>query len=174
MTRSKTICLHGVESTGKSWLAEKLGQHFNTNYVPEYGRTYTETHAPDPWTADDLRAIVRGHDAAVAAALPQANKLLFLDTDAIMTAVWAEMLLGECPPDLALVAPLADHYLLMDNDTPFTPDAVRLYGDPAVRQNFHEKCRAALVSRGADFTLISGSWDARFAQAINACASLTT
>jgi HTH-type transcriptional regulator, transcriptional repressor of NAD biosynthesis genes len=168
----KRICLHGPESTGKSWLAETLAMHFNTVFVPEFGRTYAERHHPDPWTADDLRAIVKGHDAAVAAASPAANRFLFLDTDAVMTAVWADMLLGECPEDLVHIAQPADLYLLLAVDVPFSPDQVRIFGDPGLRHDFFEKCLKALTDRRLPYVLISGTWIDRERQAVAALDTL--
>ena len=50
----RTIVLHGVESTGKSVLAERLARHFGTVWVPEYGRSYAETHGVDMDEADLL------------------------------------------------------------------------------------------------------------------------
>ena len=36
------IVLFGPESTGKTTLAKQLAAHFNTEWVPEYMRTYLE------------------------------------------------------------------------------------------------------------------------------------
>ena len=36
----KKIAIIGAESTGKSWLCERLAKYFNTIWVPEYARKY--------------------------------------------------------------------------------------------------------------------------------------
>ena len=36
------VCVVGAESTGKTTLCERLAKHYGGDYVPEYGRTYTE------------------------------------------------------------------------------------------------------------------------------------
>lgn len=59
---ARTICLHGPESTGKSWLAARLAAHFDTLFVPEYGRTWCEFMGIDLGMSD-LLAIATTHDA---------------------------------------------------------------------------------------------------------------
>ena len=36
------VVLFGPESTGKSTLAKKLADHYNTQWVPEYARAYLQ------------------------------------------------------------------------------------------------------------------------------------
>ena len=92
-----TICLHGPESTGKSTLIEQLAARFGTIFVPEYGRTFAETHGTD-FSMADLVEIAQTHDAMTQAALATGADPLFLDTDPLMTAVWADMLFGARDP----------------------------------------------------------------------------
>ena len=89
--RLRTICLHGPESTGKSTLAPRLAAHLGGQWVPEYGRAYTEEHGTG-WTMADLVAIAEGHDAVTRAALAAGPLPVVLDTDPLMTEAWAEML----------------------------------------------------------------------------------
>jgi NadR type nicotinamide-nucleotide adenylyltransferase len=164
---ARTVCIFGPESTGKSTLARGLAAHFRTNFVPEYGRTHTDAFGTDV-TADDLRRIVRGHRAATHAARRQANRLLFLDTDPVLTAVWADMLLGARPADLDCVEDTADFYLLTDVDAPWVDDGTRYFPDLSVRRRFFERCRTELVRRGLPFVTLSGSWDERLPAAVAA------
>jgi len=158
---AKTVCLFGPESTGKSTLAGRLVTTFDTVLVPEYGRTYTETFGVD-CTADDLRNIVRGHRAATAAAKRQCNRIVVADTDPLMTAIWADMLLGSRPPDLDDVSELADLYLLADIDTPWVDDGTRYFPDPGTRQKFFSLCRQELERRRVPYVILSGDWETRF------------
>ncbi|MBS0470895.1 MAG: AAA family ATPase [Proteobacteria bacterium] len=166
---ARTVCLHGPESTGKSTLAVALADHYATLQAPEYGRTYCEAFGSE-CDADDLRAIVSGHDAQLHAALRQANKLLILDTDAVMTAVWADMLLGYRPADLDQVTRTADFYLLCDIDVPWAFDGTRYDALSAqtTRQRFFNLCRSELERRGLPYAFISGNHDARLRSAIHA------
>mgnify|MGYP006388881073 CR=1 FL=1 len=50
------IAITGPESTGKTTLSEKLAQHFNTDFVPEYSRTYLENFEGQ-YTEEDVAKI---------------------------------------------------------------------------------------------------------------------
>jgi len=163
----KTVCLFGPESTGKSTLARRLAEHFGTIAAPEYGRIYCEEFGTY-CTADDLRNIVRGQRALEAAARRQANRILILDTDRLMTALWADMLLGIRPPDLDAVEQTADVYLLADIDIPWADDGTRYFPGEAARKRFYAICRKELEKRALPFAEIKGEGDARLEAAIAA------
>ena len=112
----RTIVLHGVESTGKSVLAERLARHFGTVWVPEYGRSYAETHGVDMDEAD-LLLIGRTQAEMIEAAKSRADHVLFADTDALMTAAWAAMMIGHVPTDLLTYPPVSYTHLTL----PTTP-----------------------------------------------------
>lgn len=166
----RTIILHGVESTGKSVLAERLARHFGTVWVPEYGRSYAETHGVDMDEAD-LLLIGRTQAEMIEAAKSRADHVLFADTDALMTAAWAAMMIGHVPTDL-LTYPHGDLYLSMEPDMPWVPDAVRVYGDAAVRARFAGICQDMLEQAGVPWLSIGGDWDARFTRAAEAVEAL--
>jgi NadR type nicotinamide-nucleotide adenylyltransferase len=169
---AKTVCLHGPESTGKTTLALALAEHFGTVMAPEYGRTYCEVFGNE-CNADDLRAIVRGHNAEDFAARRRANRILVQDTDAVMTAIWADMLLGERPADLDEVARTADLYLLCDIDIAWHNDGTR-YTDLSpmeTRRRFFDLCRAELERRHLPYLLVSGDRETRLKLAIRAITS---
>lgn len=152
------VCLHGAESTGKSVLAQRLG----LPWVPEYGRTYAETHGTD-FTMTDLLAIAAGQDAAMKAAAAARPDVLILDTDPLMTAAWAAMLFGEVPDEL-LRYDKAELYLLFAPDTPWVKDGTRFFGTAEARARFAALAEEMLVRAGVPFERISGDWDRREAQ----------
>lgn len=154
-----TVCLHGAESTGKSVLAERLEQARGWPWVPEYGRTYAETHGT-AFTIADLLAIARGQDAAMRAALATAPEVLLLDTDPLMTAAWAEMLFGTVPAEL-VAYPKADLYLLFAPDTPWVEDGTRLFGTAEARARFAATAEAMLVRAGVRWQRVAGDWAER-------------
>ena len=88
-----TICLHGPESTGKSTLGPQLADTLGGIYVAEFGRTWSEAKGLG-FTMTDLIAIAKGHMAATRDALNRRPPYVILDTDPLMTAVWADMLLA--------------------------------------------------------------------------------
>ncbi|HEX8241032.1 MAG TPA: AAA family ATPase [Allosphingosinicella sp.] len=164
---ARTICLHGAESTGKSWLAPRLARHFGTAFVPEYGRTWCETFGTDLAMAD-LVAIARTHEAMTQAALRQCDRRLILDTDPLMTAVWADMLLGERDPWFESWNAVADLYLLLDTDLPWRDDGTRLFGSDADRGRFQALAEAELERRGVRWARVAGEGEARFLNALAA------
>lgn len=158
----KTVCLHGVESTGKSILAERLSERFGTAAVAEYGRIHCEMHGTD-CTRDDLLLIGRVQQAAIEAAKPWGSGFVVADTDALMTAAWSEMMIGEEPPAL-LGYPKADLYLLLEPDVPWIDDGTRLYPGEE-RARFHAIAESVLSNAGVGFELIGGDWEKRFERA---------
>lgn len=162
-----TVCVHGVESVGKSMLAERLAEHYATVLVPEYGRTHCETYGTD-CREQDLLLIGKAQQAMIEAARPWCNKLLIADTDALMTAAWSQMMIGYAPDEL-ICQRQADLYLMLGTDAPFIDDGTRVYGEPEVRARFDRVAREVLAVARANTVAIQGSWDERFEQA---CAAI--
>jgi NadR type nicotinamide-nucleotide adenylyltransferase len=167
MSRARTICLHGAESTGKSVLSARLAEHLGCERVEEYGRTWAETHGTDVDMAS-LVAIARTHDAMTRAALARADRLLILDTDPLMTAVWADMLFGTRDPWFDAWDATADLYLLLDTDLPWIEDGTRFFGTAAQRAKFQALSQAELERRGVRWARVGGVGEARFDNAVAA------
>ncbi len=165
-----TVCLHGIESVGKSSLAERLADYYGTTFVPEYGRAHCETHGTD-CREEDLMLIGRAQQAMIEAARPWANRLLIADTDALMTAAWSQMMIGYTPDQL-ISQRKADLYLMLGTDVPFVDDGTRVYKAPNEREKFERIARATLVLSRTNFIEIKGSWDARFKLAVKAIDAL--
>jgi NadR type nicotinamide-nucleotide adenylyltransferase len=164
---ARTICLHGPESTGKSTLAPQLAAHFDTLYVPEYGRTYCEQHGLTLGMRD-LIAIGRTHAAMTRSLLRQCNRRLILDTDPVMTAAWATMLFNHSDPWFDAFDETADLYLLLDIDIPWVDDGTRFFGDKGRRQRFFDLSRDELERRGLPYVVIGGAPEERLARSIAA------
>ncbi|HVJ03899.1 MAG TPA: ATP-binding protein [Sphingomonas sp.] len=163
----RTICLHGPESTGKSTLAPRLAALFGGVVVDEYGREYAEAHGID-FTMDDLVAIAVEHDRRARALLAAGADPLILDTDPLMTAVWADMLFGRRDSWFDSWTGTADLYLLLDIDLPWIEDGTRLFGSVEERRRFFDFSRAELDRRGVRWALVSGHGEARFEAAVAA------
>jgi len=167
---ARTICLHGPESTGKSTLAPLLAAHFETIFVPEYGRTYCELHGLD-LTMAHLVAIAETHAAVTRAALRRCNRRLILDTDPLMTAAWADMLFDRRDPWFDAFTDTADLYLLLDTDLPWVDDGTRFFGDADRRRRFLHLSRAELDRRGLPYAVVGGPREERLARALAAIAA---
>jgi HTH-type transcriptional repressor of NAD biosynthesis genes len=162
-----TICLHGVESVGKSTLAEELAAHYSTVLVPEYGRSHCETYGTN-CREQDLLLIGNAQQAMIEAARPWCDKLLIADTDSLMTAAWSQMMIGYTPDEL-ICHRQADLYLMLATDAPFIDDGTRVYGDPDDRARFDRVAREVLNVARTNVVEINGSWDERFERA---CAAI--
>jgi NadR type nicotinamide-nucleotide adenylyltransferase len=169
-TYARKICLHGPESTGKTTLAPQLAHHFDTLFVPEYGRTYCEQYGLR-LQMDDLVTIGRTHAAMTQALLRQCNQRLVLDTDPIMTAVWADMLFAGRDPWFDAFHDTADLYLLLDIDMPWVDDGTRFFGDNDRRRRFFDLSRAELERRGLNYHIIGGPPERRFERALDVIAA---
>ncbi len=160
----KRVVVFGAESTGKSTLAEQLARWLGGPVVPEYGRAHEFVRGEKDWTAAELIELARRHEAHRAAIAPWAGPVLIEDTDPLLTAVWARMLLGEPLPELE-ARPMGDLYLLLDADVPFVQDGIRYFADGGGRRRFQRHCDELLARTGARVERIGGGWEAREATA---------
>jgi NadR type nicotinamide-nucleotide adenylyltransferase len=163
----RTICLHGPESTGKSTVGPAIAAHLGGQLLDEYGREYAEAHGVD-FTMADLVAIAVEHDRRARAMLAAGADPLILDTDPLMTAVWADMLYGTRDSWFDNWQGTADLYLLFDIDLPWIEDGTRLFGTREARQRFFDLSKAELERRGVRWALVSGAEDARLESALTA------
>ena len=107
----------------------------------------------------------------IAAASQWAGPLLLADTDALMTAAWCEMLLGERPAEL-MHAPKADLYLLFEPDLPWVNDGTRFFSDPAKRHRFATLVEQVLIDARVPFARIAGDGPKRLESARAAIGAL--
>jgi NadR type nicotinamide-nucleotide adenylyltransferase len=160
----KRVCLFGPESTGKSALARDLAVHFNTVYATEFARGLLD-HKDGVCEPTDIPLIARGQAATEDALARRANKVLFCDTDLLLTTIWSDVFFGGCPEWVRQAADRRryDLYLLLDVDVPWVDDHQRNL--PHRRKEFFGRCRDALDSSRRPYLIVRGTWAQRFAQA---------
>ena len=161
------IVLHGTESTGKSTLTRHLADHFNTTYVPETAREIVG-HT-DTVTFADLLTIAERQAEAIQAALPQADGVLFIDTDVWSTVAYARYLFGrELPLQTNwLAAAKSALCLYCTAEAPYVQDGTRL--EVAERLELDGFHRAARLESGVRVVEVGGAdWVARTTRAIAA------
>jgi NadR type nicotinamide-nucleotide adenylyltransferase len=163
----RRVVIFGPESTGKTLLAERLAKHYQTVWVPEWARGHLDP-ANGVCVANDFPRIALGQAASEDALALQANRVLISDTDTITTTIWSEVYLGRCDESIRALANQRVHdlYLLCDIDVPWVADGQR--DMPHRREEFFELCRSALQAHQRPFITISGNWESRFQQAVQA------
>jgi nicotinamide riboside kinase len=166
---SKLIVLHGVESVGKTSLGRVLAGRAGALFLPEFGRAWCEIFGTD-CGPDDLLEIGLNQQENIEHALRD-GRPVFSDTDALMTAAWAEMMLGHPLPEL-LTYRKADLYLYCKPDVPFVPDGLRIFGEREQRERFDRIAQGVLERANAHYVVIEGDWAERDALAWAAVSDL--
>ena len=163
------VCVVGAESTGKTTLCQALAKHYGTEFVPEYGRTYTEARyergETGPWAQQEFEHIAHEQARLEELAAIAASEVLICDTDSLTTAIWHEHYLGEPPPDWGLPNRIG-LYLLAGLDVPFTPDSIR-EGEQS-REHMHARLVEELEKSGVRVVELAGGIDERERAAIAA------
>ncbi len=128
------IVLLGAESTGKTTLCRALAIAYSTAWVPEYGRQLTEEKSGDVSFADHLRIAQRHLEVEDELAV-RARRFLFVDTNAITTALYSYYYYQGCDPGLLKLARACRaryaHTIVCQPSIPFEADGWR--GPEALR-----------------------------------------
>ena len=164
----KRFCIIGPESCGKTVLAGKLAQDFETLCIPEYGRQYdAQFREGTGWCAEDFVELATGHMAIADQVARRAGPVVFEDTDVLQTMVWAKYLLGQVPQRLTELSKTKSqrHYILLSPDVPWINDGTRYQNQSSDRLWFFDQCLEFLENTQARFDVVSGvNWDDRLAQ----------
>lgn len=165
--RAARITITGSESTGKTWLAERLSLRYGVPWIPEFARAYTIARR-GVLDASDVEHIARGQMESEDATSVQRSDFVILDTDLMSTVVYARAYYGACPSWIVEEAARrrADLYLLCDIDVPWVADPAR--DRPRERRVMHAAFEAQLKEWDVPYALIAGPWPQREARAVDA------
>lgn len=171
---AKRVCVLGAESTGTTTLAQALARHYQTVWVPEYGRLYSEAkmvgQEDSKWYSEEFVFIAQQQNALEDMLARQANRLLICDTDSFTTCLWHERYMGFWSEPLEEPASgrRMDLYLLTAPDIPFIQDGFR--DGEHIRSQMHCRFIQELERWGKPYLLIEGTdFDQRLKRAIQAC-----
>jgi NadR type nicotinamide-nucleotide adenylyltransferase len=157
----------GAPSTGKSTLAEALAARHNTCWMPEYGREYWEANQHQRRLSPaQLVEIAEGHRQREDRLAEQANRFLFVDTDASTTRHFAHDYHGHALPRLdQLASECAQRYalcFLCEDDIPYADTWDR--SGPANRRQMQAQVKTDLALRKRPYLALRGSLEQRMAQ----------
>ncbi|MCA4899617.1 MAG: AAA family ATPase [Bacteroidota bacterium] len=154
----KKVCLYGPESTGKSVMAKKLADLYQTEWVPEVAREFVSSNV---FTVEEIVKIGNAHVARIAEKEKIANRFLFCDTDIITTQIYCNYYLHTVPPVLFELEKQVrfDAYFLFDIDVPWVADGMRDLSH--LRKQMFETFKSELERRSLPYTFVQGNWDQR-------------
>jgi NadR type nicotinamide-nucleotide adenylyltransferase len=171
------ICVVGAESTGTTTMAQALALHYETVWVPEYGRDYwvgkvAREGAESPWRTEEFVHIAQTQNAWEDRLAREANRLLICDTDAFATSIWHERYVGTRSPEVLALSARRHHdlYLLTGDEIPFVQDGTR--DGEHLRHWMHQRFQEELEARDLPYLLLTGSHEARLQQAVAAIDAL--
>ena len=149
----------GTESTGKTFLTNKLSDYFKSNKVSEAGRDLI----PDSkeFEFEDLERVYPEHAKRIEDADCGKSFLTLIDTDVYITKSYAEFIFRK-----SLIVPIeilninqSDLYLYLTKDAEYIQDGTRLEIDD--RNKLDDSHRKILKECRIDFKEISGNWEER-------------
>jgi len=167
---TKKVAIVGVESCGKSTLTRNLAQLFGTEYVEEYGRTISEEIGDGSTllTEEHYKEITFGHKHIEYQKLKKANKLLFIDSEAVVTQYYAKMYYGQEFDFVegAIQAQDYDLYIYLEPDVEWVADGYRTFSDPKIREETNRILKKMFAERRIEYVTVHGSYEERFDKSI--------
>jgi HTH-type transcriptional regulator, transcriptional repressor of NAD biosynthesis genes len=167
----RRVCAVGAESTGTTTIARDLAAHYQTVWVPEYGREYFECRsegagAGRPWSTDEFVDIAEEQARREDLGALAADRVLICDTDPFATEIWHERYVGSQSTEVAAIAAGRRYglYLLTGIDMPFIQDGFR--DGETIREWMHGRFREELEIRGKPYLILEGNPLTRLSRAV--------
>ncbi len=163
----KRVAITGPESTGKSWLAKQLANHYHTVWVPEYAREYLEANGPE-YVYDDIVFFARKQKEREDSLANVATNLIFCDTEPVVTKIWSEVVFNKCDPwiEHEMANNPYDLYLLCYPDIRWEPDTLR--ENPDNRMELFELYVKEMEANRLPYVVIRGVGKERLQHALDA------
>ncbi|WP_322551475.1 DUF4301 family protein [Flavobacterium psychraquaticum] len=163
------IAMYGPESTGKTTLSTQLAAHYNDGWIPEFARDFLQekwNKNQEVCTEEDLIAIAIGQTKIENEAVSKANKLLFCDTNLLVTKVFSDIFYERCEPILEQAAKEHEYDLIFLTyiDVPWEADDLR--DSPEDREKTFKTFENAIIKNGNPYVKIQGNKEERFIKAV--------
>jgi NadR type nicotinamide-nucleotide adenylyltransferase len=161
----KKIAILGPESSGKTTLCMQLAAHFNTQWVPEYARSYIPA-LDHPYKQEDILFCAKEQLRKEEELAITAHQFLFCDTELIIAKVWSMDVYKSCDPWILgkIVSHKYDFFLLTAPDLPFEQDPVR--ENPHRREELFAIYENELRGYGFPYAVVSGMGKKRLQMAL--------
>jgi HTH-type transcriptional repressor of NAD biosynthesis genes len=170
----KRVLIAGTESCGKTTMTKMLAKTFFTSWAREEGRYYSTKYMggnEDVYELDDFFKIAWEQRGIDDHAIRTANKIAFLDTDAVITQYYCELYMGKENPKIeTLVDPgRYDMVLFLTPEARWVADGFRWKSDELERWRLHHKLMNMYVDRGFKriVEISGGNYQKRLLRAID-------
>lgn len=164
----KKILLIGGESTGKSTLAQNLALAYNTNFLAEVGRDVCDYAGgiEEMMIEEDFHEILLRHKLKEMEAVKRSNRLLFVDTDALITKFFSHFLFTDPGirrrnDDLADAITAINHFdliLFLEPTVDFVQDGTRNEKLLEDREGYSRQIKELFDRAGLEYHCISGDY----------------
>lgn len=169
---TKKVCIIGTESCGKSTLVRNLAKVYNTTYVEEAGRDVCdEAGGIDNMQPKHYFEILFRHKNDENEKLKNANKVLFIDTDSLITLYYYTLGFKETNEYNESFKNLAeslsdlndyDVYIFLEPDVDWVQDGTRTYGEQEIREENNRLLKKIFDEKNIKYYCISGDYEQRF------------
>ncbi|MCY3414947.1 MAG: multifunctional transcriptional regulator/nicotinamide-nucleotide adenylyltransferase/ribosylnicotinamide kinase NadR [Candidatus Heimdallarchaeota archaeon] len=169
----KTIVVVGTESCGKSTLVKHLAKCLNTNYLPEVGREFCEEFS-DQFTAEMFDHIVLDQLQRERELKLQSNKILIIDTEAVVTQYYLKIYLDTYSDLIENIIKRHryDIYLYLEPDVEWVDDGLRFLGEDTIRKKNDDLLKAMFSKYNINYYTIGGSYTQRLDRSLSILRSL--
>lgn len=174
---TKRVCCLGVESSGSTTLATDLAKHYQTAWIPEYGRWYSQGRRYIPennWHTEEFIKVAKGQIRWEDDLALRANQLIVCDTDALATHIWHRRYVGHYSEDVEDIADTREYdlYIVTAPDFGFIQDGTR--DGKHIRTEMHQWFIEELTRKQHNFIIVNGSHENRMSKAITTIDNLLT
>lgn len=168
---TKKVVIIGTESCGKSTLIRNLAKVFNTTYVEELGRNVCEEAGGyENMQPRHYYEILIRHKKEEFDRLKAANKVLFIDTDSLITLYYYKLGINdeEYNDSFAQLASSMsrlndyDLYVFLEPDVRWVQDGTRSFGEDAVREKNNRILKGIFERENINYEVVTGNYQERF------------
>ena len=167
----KKVCVLGTESCGKSTLIRNLSKKYNTSYVEEAGRYVCDSAGGiNNMQEKHYYEILFKHKEMERVALENANKILFIDTDSLITLYYFNFEYSN--RDFTNVAQSIstlnnyDLYIFLEPDVKWVQDGSRVTGNKNIRNKNNSILKKLLDKNNIKYISINGDYQNRYKKSI--------